>query len=285
MQPLDHAPSGSISPLPRPANGSSSSSSIGLGGERARDLQPPLIAVGQHLDRRPPCRPGRPARAACARRFQVGASPRARRQAGHHHVLEHAHADERPAQLEGARDAEVDDAVGRQSRAVPGPRTGCVAGVGGMKPVSRLYSVVLPAPLGPRMPMISPGCEREADVLHGVQAAEVLGDVDDLEHGAHRKRSDSRRQIGAIRPSGRKNRISIRVSCRSMSRYSPKLRSSSVSSVSRIAPPGGPVDARHAADIDHGDDRDRDHDREQLRAHLQLVVRVQRAAEHRRRRR
>ncbi len=63
----------------------------------------------------------------------------------------------------------------RPARASPLKVT--VPEVGAMKPVSRLNSVVLPAPLGPRMPVSSPLLQREAYVLHGDEAAEAFGDV------------------------------------------------------------------------------------------------------------
>jgi hypothetical protein len=40
-----------------------------------------------------------------------------------------------------------------------------------MKPVMQLTTVVLPEPLGPMMPIISPGVHFETDIVKGLDAA------------------------------------------------------------------------------------------------------------------
>ena len=49
-------------------------------------------------------------------------------------------------------------------------------------PVSRLISVVLPAPLGPTMPILSPRFIFGAEVAHDRHAAIALGDAPRLDH-------------------------------------------------------------------------------------------------------
>ena len=49
--------------------------------------------------------------------------------------------------------------------------------------------VDLPAPLGPRKPTSSPGCDLEADVVHGQDGAVVLGQVLDVDRGRRHVRA------------------------------------------------------------------------------------------------
>ena len=83
-------------------------------------------------------------------------------QRAHRDVVEHRQAGKRPHDLKGAADAEArrDDRpeVGGSAR----PRTGSAPSVGSSVPLTRLTSVVLPAPLGPIRPRISLALEREA---------------------------------------------------------------------------------------------------------------------------
>ena len=65
-----------------------------------------------------------------------------------------------------------------------GPRTRAVPAVGGVSVVSMRISVVLPAPLGPSRPKISPCSTVKADVVHGHEIAEALGQFVDFD-GAH----------------------------------------------------------------------------------------------------
>ena len=55
----------------------------------------------------------------------------------------------------------------------PRPEIGCGRTTAGCTPVIRLTSVVLPAPFGPIRATISPFVEREAQVVDGLDAAEV----------------------------------------------------------------------------------------------------------------
>ena len=89
----------------------------------------------------------------------------------------------------------------------PSKRT-CPA-VGRYTPVSTLKQVVLPAPLGPISPRISPWLDVEADVVEGGHAAEAQGDRVDLEQAL-------RHRLGAP-PSGppaRASRASLDVGVR-----------------------------------------------------------------------
>ena len=153
---------------------------------------------------------------------------------------------------------------------------------GGMKPVSRLYSVVLPAPFGPRMPTISPCSTEKRHVLDRMQAAEVLVEVLDLEQRAHSGLPDawpcSRRQVGAIRPLRQEEQDQDQRAAVDHQAPFAEVAQQFGQQHQQDRAADRPVDARHAADVDHGDDGDRGDDGEQLRAHLQLVVRVERAA-------
>ena len=58
--------------------------------------------------------------------------------------------------------------------------------------------VVLPEPFGPRKPTISPGRDRERDVVDDDRLAEALGevpDVDDVGRPLELRRSDLTRQV------------------------------------------------------------------------------------------
>ena len=120
----------------RPAAGSSSSSSLRLGGQRARDLQPLERAVGHRVGAASPrSRPGRPAssrrcatsRHAASARTSAGVRSSAGEQraglaqvAPDHHVLERRHVEEDLQVLERAADAGGGEAVRRLAGEVGG---------------------------------------------------------------------------------------------------------------------------------------------------------------------
>ena len=82
--------------------------------------------------------------------------------------------------------------IGTPVMSAPSKRTR--PAVGGSVPVIRLNSVVLPAPFGPIRPRISPGLDRQRDVVDGDQPAEPARQAGDLEERhAQPRRSDGRR--------------------------------------------------------------------------------------------
>ena len=115
-----------------PAVGSSSSSSLRLGGERPRHLQPALVAVGQvHrvllVDRLGQRAVAQDLAGPLHRLAALAAHPRRAQDAAddaalgaavhaHQHVLERAHGLEQADVLEGAAHAQLGDRVGGQSR-------------------------------------------------------------------------------------------------------------------------------------------------------------------------
>ena len=73
----------------------------------------------------------------------------------------------------------------------------------------RSNSVVLPAPLGPMMPTISPGATAKRHVVDGPDAAERPGEARDLERRdrtASRRRTAGPSPTGAVRPRRRRGR-------------------------------------------------------------------------------
>ena len=68
--------------------------------------------------------------------------------------------------------------------AVSLPSSMTVPVVGWYTLVSRLNTVVLPAPLGPIRPAISVRADGQVEVLHGLQAAELDAQVARFQHGA-----------------------------------------------------------------------------------------------------
>ena len=155
-----------------PAAGSSRQSSFGLGRQRAGDLQPPLVAVGQVAA---PCpRPGRRCRRTPAAPWPRSTASRSSRRwrgepeqrAGHARpvpgvgadddVLQRGHLAEQPDVLERAGDAELGDLVLLAACRAAGPRAARPRRSAGRRPVIALKQVVLPAPFGPIRPRISP---------------------------------------------------------------------------------------------------------------------------------
>ena len=65
------------------------------------------------------------------------------------------------------------------------PRKATVPESGRNTPDRRLSTVVLPEPLGPSRPTISPAVDREAQRIDGQKAAEAAAEARDLEQRAH----------------------------------------------------------------------------------------------------
>ena len=138
----------------RPASHSSSSSSSRLERERAGELQPLLVDIGELAGRHAgaAARPTRSSSASAAlrpRRPRAAARPKARpamtfsRQVSD---AQHAH------ELEGARDAEPRDAMRRRGRRSAGRAKRMLPASGRSAPEIRLSTVVLPEPFGPIRP-------------------------------------------------------------------------------------------------------------------------------------
>ena len=182
----------------RPASHSSSSSSSRFERQRAGQLEPLLVDIGElrpAASSRVPASPTRSSSAsASARAAAPQAAARGRRRgrpatfSRHVSDCEHAH------ELEGARDAEPGDAMrgpagdgrGRWKRIAPAS--------GRSAPEIRLSTVVLPEPFGPIRPTISPRADREARLVDRDQAAEAPCAGRDLEQRA--ARSSARRCDG-----------------------------------------------------------------------------------------
>ena len=94
---------------------------------------------------------------ASAASLRASASVRGAHIGADHDVVEHRHARERPHDLEGAADAGRADPCGVAPDMLR-PSSSTSPALGCRKPLSRLNSVVLPAPFGPMMPRISPLC-------------------------------------------------------------------------------------------------------------------------------
>ena len=196
----------------------------------------------------------------------------------------------------------------RPSRSWPS-KTMLAPGSGAMKPVSRLYRVVLPAPFGPRMPTISPRSTEKLTFLTACRPPKCLLRFATSSKALIRPPA-GRPAAGCRAPRG----AATTAECGAwgLARAGPTPRAAAPGRrdqavgqeeqdqdqraavdhqppFAEIAQQLGQqhqqdgaadraVDAGHAADVDHGDDGDRGDHGEQLRAHLQLVVRVHRAA-------
>ena len=165
------ATTSSASPWPRPASVSSSSRMRGWpASARASSISRSSLVVSSPAMRSAiAVRPTR-AIASAASRLCLGIGLGADIGADHD-VVRDRHAQERTHDLEGAADAGLAQFVrlaADMSR--PSSRTSPVSGR--RKPLSRLNSVVLPAPFGPMMPRICVLPQLEADILHRLQAAE-----------------------------------------------------------------------------------------------------------------
>ena len=121
----------------------------------------------------------------------AGGGPRCDAEHRQVQVVLDGQAEEQPGRLERAREAHA-GALARRQRRSRRCRTArpCPA-VGGNSPEIRLNSVVLPAPLGPRMARRSPGRDLEVHVADGVDAAEAPADPPQAEDrlGAARRMS------------------------------------------------------------------------------------------------
>ena len=102
-----------------------------LGRKRARDLEPAQVAVWQDVDQELRLVAEADLVEPCAARASRGLSGVAhpRCEAGDLHVLQHGHAHERARELEGARQAAVDDPVGAAGRASDWPSRSHAAGI------------------------------------------------------------------------------------------------------------------------------------------------------------
>ena len=84
------------------------------------------------------------------------------------------------------------------------PQNSTAPPVGLICPSMLLNSVVLPEPLGPITPTISPGADRERDAVDGVDRAVRLPHVLDFEKGRHRvPPPDLKRSPSESSPPGR----------------------------------------------------------------------------------
>ena len=97
--------------------------------------------------------------------------------------------------------------AGAASAVTSSPRKSTRPAVGASRPEIRWKSVVFPAPFGPMTARSSPGCDREADAVDGLQGAEGAPEPARLEHRRRHPRTPSRRAVPTS-PPGRK--ITIR---------------------------------------------------------------------------
>ena len=150
-----------------PAAGSSSSSSLGLGGQRAGDFQPALVAVGQvagpsrcalsasadELQQSPaPCR-GRRSSRRKGGQPQQGATPEAfSRVCMPVMTFSSTVMSENMRMFWNVRASQAGFAGTAGRDVTSRPSSVSVPDVGGSRPEIRLNSVVLPAPFGPMMP-------------------------------------------------------------------------------------------------------------------------------------
>ena len=207
---------------------------------RARDLEPaavrvreavgglvPAVARSSRLPKKASRSSARAAISRSSRRARGrAAAPTARTRAfvcavhRRHDVLLHRHVQEQAERLERARDrrslaiwcgSEADEALAVEEDLAAGPA--------GRSPVTRLKSVVLPAPLGPITLTISPSPTCRSRSVDCRQAAERLAHAAQLEERARRPaRSDRsppaacRGSPGAGRPSSA--RAARRTGCR-----------------------------------------------------------------------
>ena len=163
---------------------------LGLDADRARDLEPTLVAVRQVAGRAVALvgeseqleqLQGLDRPAPVSRRRNDGLDRSAPRVDGLGRalerdldVVEHRQLAEQPDVLERPADAQprdVEAGVPVMSR----PRSGSIPLVGRRNPDSRWNSVVLPAPLGPMTPWIVSGAQAELVVDQRVETAERLG--------------------------------------------------------------------------------------------------------------
>ena len=157
-------------------------------GDRERDLQQALLAVGQR------CRCARPSRRRDGSARGCRPIPRSRSPfeptsapplAAELHALgdrepdgfERRQVGEQLVDLEGARDAELHALVRLEIGDVAGLRAGCCPAVGRSTPVSRLMIVVLPAPFGPISAWRAPFSTESETSFGRDDAAELLGPV------------------------------------------------------------------------------------------------------------
>src|SRR5215510_10175235 len=211
------------------------------GGERARDLEPPQVAIGQDVHR-PTGLVAEPDLTEPALRPRARMSGVANRgsQTCDLHVLQHGHAEERTRELEGARQASVDDPMGLETRErmaveVHGSR------IGRQESGEQVEQRGLARAVGPEHAGDRTRLQREGYVLDGMQAAEALVEAVDLEERRHGDNLLLRRHhSGAMRPCGMKNRMNTSSSVYIHNRYSLKTRRLSVSTLSRMAPRTGP---------------------------------------------
>ena len=186
----------------------------GLGGQRAGELQPPLVAVGQVAGHaRWPCRaaPRRSSsspprrhspRSISAKRGRGRARPRSRGATRacmpDQHVLDRGHVGEQPDVLEGAAHAQRGDLVGPaadQRLAAEGD----LAGVGLVETGEDVEQRRLAGAVGAddrRDPVV----EREVDPVDGGQTAEALGDARAPRRARSRRRVPSTPAAGVGGP-------------------------------------------------------------------------------------
>ena len=90
----------------------------------------------------------------------------------------------RGGELEGAGKAAIDDLMRREARRATRRRNGRAA-INGDEAGQQVEHRRLAGAVGPNMPVISCGLQRERDVLDRAQAAEAFADMRDFEERGH----------------------------------------------------------------------------------------------------
>ena len=194
-----------------------------LGGERAGDLDPPLLAVGEVLHplahggrRARPARGAPPrARGPPAPRRAAAGSPRSRAASdslpaqvlADDDVVARGQLREEPDVLEGARDAERGDAVRARARGRARPSKLDRAGASAAsRPETRLMIVVFPAPFGPMRPCTSPGATSKARRRRRATPPKMRSTLSSARRARHAARAPGRAAARAAAAAGRRCR-------------------------------------------------------------------------------
>ena len=175
----------------------------GAGGERAGDFQPAFLGRGERMGQavRAGGEPGGGEHALRLHHGVAGAAGAA--ECADHHVLQHGHAVERADHLEGAGDA----GAGAGERAAAGdaaPVEADFAAVGRDLAGDGVEQARFAGAVGPDQPENFAGCDGEADVDIGRDAAERLADPAYFKQRGHRApRSVEGRAGSPVRRGGR----------------------------------------------------------------------------------
>src|SRR5213593_1920554 len=170
------------------------------GRQRPRDLEP----LAQ-LDRERPGKHVGERRHAGRLEHAVGGRPRVpgptvAGEGAHHHVLAHRHAAERLDELEGAAEAEMAAALGREVGHRPVLEAD-LASIGPEETAHEREERGLPGAVGADHPHDLPFLDAEADVAHGGEAAEPLGDPAHVQEGHSHAAGAARRRVSQPRAS------------------------------------------------------------------------------------